>query len=386
MNVFPSLRGVFGSWVYYPALMSFEQVNELVTTSQEIRESPNLDDYLQRGLTNNVSSIVKYIKDSDDRFFNSIILGVFESVPEWNTLDFSSVDILDNKQKEIIEKSMGLLVFDGREEIFAIDGQHRVEAIKRIFRDGNESNEQVSVIFVSHKDDELGKPRTRRLFSDLNKKSQRVSSGELAIIDEEDIENIVARRIYSKYKRIPSGLISLSKTAPVSAKESKSFTNLLSIVKVCRTISKFRIKKKSLKYTKSEIDLVYKDVCCFFDVLFDTFPEIENSFNDQDLTTKLRLADKNCLMRPIGLDILSTVYLSCLKENKLNTFKDKISNVNFSMESEYFKDIIFINGKIISKYKTFAIAIIHLSLGLIDKEWISIPEGFDRKLLDSIVP
>lgn len=219
-NVFPSLRGVIGSWVYYPVLFTPKQVFELIKTSKEIRENSTLDDYLQRALTTNVGKILEYINTDEDRFFNSIIVGVFGGIPDWLALNVTGIDDISEEDKSLIDESIGILKFSGDEEMFAIDGQHRVEAIKKKYISDGSYNDQISVIFVAHSETVLGKKRTRRLFSDLNKKAQRVSPGELAIIDEQDIENIVARKIYAEYSRIPSNVISLSKSAPIKSTES----------------------------------------------------------------------------------------------------------------------------------------------------------------------
>ena len=97
---------------------------------------------------------------------------MFDALPKWVQFDLSkAAHELDMPDVENIEDSLGVLIFDGKEKMFAIDGQHRVEGIKiarakdakKIIKD------QYAVILVAHVDDKLGKVRTRRLFSDINK-------------------------------------------------------------------------------------------------------------------------------------------------------------------------------------------------------------------------
>ncbi|EJG0515727.1 DGQHR domain-containing protein, partial [Vibrio parahaemolyticus] len=297
-NVFPSLRGAFGTWVYYPVLFSPKQVDELISTSKEIREAASLDDYLQRELTPNVGRILEYLKVEEDRFFNSIIVGVFDGVPDWLSLNLSGIDDLEEDQKKVLDDSIGILKFNGDEKLFAIDGQHRAEAIKKRYNEDNTYDDQISVIFVAHSDSDVGKKRTRKLFSDLNKTAQKVSPGELAIIDEQDIENIVARKIYSEYPRIPSSVISLSKSAPIRASESEFFTNLLTLVKICKIISKSMFKRRKYKYTDDDVNELYEKVCDFLDLILDSDDEIENSFGNSDSTQDLR-SNHHALFRPI---------------------------------------------------------------------------------------
>uniref|UniRef100_UPI00124FA74C DGQHR domain-containing protein n=1 Tax=Acinetobacter colistiniresistens TaxID=280145 RepID=UPI00124FA74C len=255
-NIFPSLRAIMGNWVYYPILMSASEISDRVMRSKDIRENKTLDDYLQREITPNVKKILSYIKNNEDRFFNSIIVGVFDDTPNWYPLDLKHVDILSDERREYIEDSMGLLELKGSEKLFAIDGQHRIEAIKREVLDNPDYKDQFSIILVQHVDSISGKKRTRKLFSDINKKAVKVSDGELAIIDEEELENIVARKIYSEYERIPHTSIELSKVTEV--KNPKYFTSLLTIVSIARKL------KTKLK-VKTE-DNLYKEVKSFFDL------------------------------------------------------------------------------------------------------------------------
>ncbi len=63
-NIFPSLRAIMGSWVYYPILMSASEISDRVMRSKDIRENKTLDDYLQREITPNVKKITSYIKNN----------------------------------------------------------------------------------------------------------------------------------------------------------------------------------------------------------------------------------------------------------------------------------------------------------------------------------
>ena len=53
-----------------------------------------------------------------------------------------------------LEGSLGILRLSGEETLFAIDGQHRVQGIKKALEENTElKREEVSVIFVSHRND-----------------------------------------------------------------------------------------------------------------------------------------------------------------------------------------------------------------------------------------
>ena len=64
----------------------------------------------------------------------------------------------------------------GDEKLFALDGQHRLAGINRAIRDGmSGSDDEVSVIFLGHKNTDDGLKATRRLFTTLNKTARPVS-------------------------------------------------------------------------------------------------------------------------------------------------------------------------------------------------------------------
>jgi len=120
--------------------------------------------------------ISKYLLTKEQRFFNSIIVGVYNGLPDWVEFDISAkIKKLNIKTAKNINESMGLLIFHGDEKMFAIDGQRRVAGIdiankndkKKILKEDN-----FPVIFLAHIDNTKGRKRTRRLFSDINKNTK----------------------------------------------------------------------------------------------------------------------------------------------------------------------------------------------------------------------
>jgi len=344
-NFFPSLRAVMGDWVYYPILMNAREIEYRIMRSKDIRENKNLDDYLQREITPNVKRIQDYIKNQESRFFNSIIVGVFDDTPQWYPLNLNSVDIVDEERREYLEESMGILELTGSEKLFAIDGQHRIEAIKRHLLENEEFNDQFSIILVQHVDSITGKRRTRKLFSDINKKAQKVSAGELAIIDEEDIENIIARKIYSNFDKIPETSIALSKTTVIN--DSRYFTSLLTVVAISKVF------KKNLKI--NEEDELYNIVVSFFDFIFNLYPQIVASFSDSNLTSELRDNSKMIFMRHIGLEVLAEIYSDYYEREQLEILKTKLLQVDLRFTSNIFADNIYRGSEIVAKHKSSAI-------------------------------
>jgi len=183
----PCVRGVFGERVYYSGLLSGEQIAERIISAHQIREAKSLEDWLQRKLNARCSDIANYLCERPNKFFNSIIVGVFGGLPKWVPFDLKKAAIDLHLPDTLAAESMGLLVFDGSEKLFAVDGQHRVEGIRLAQERCAESikKDEYPVILIAHIDDAEGKLETRRLFSDINKRAVPVSRGDNVVIDED---------------------------------------------------------------------------------------------------------------------------------------------------------------------------------------------------------
>ena len=372
----PCLRGVIGDWVYYSTLMTPEQIANTFMTEKQIRERKSLEDFLQRALKERVQRIAKYLLTEERRFFNSIIAGVFGGIPHWYEIDLSENTILKAEIDKIenIEMSMGILKFSGDEKIFAIDGQHRVESIKIALHNDLEKkpeerilkDDQFSVVFVAHIDDKEGKRRTRRLFSDINKRAVPVSAGDKVIIDEEELPAIVARRIYADYEYFDSGkLISLTEQARLEDKDISHFTNLLTLYKVNKILKKLHKKPRGIDELSPEnIENFNKIVADFYDFVIESVSYYRQFFIKKSLTLKeVRRNNSNLIFRPIGLTMLAKLYVFFSQIGKLEFLRTNINKIDYSLPGKHFDKIIWNNGKIEAKNQTLAF---DLSLFLLD--------------------
>src|SRR6266496_4487232 len=80
----PAIRGKIGTWTYYVSLLSFEEVSKLVEqVNDQLHSSQTLREMIKRSITDNYISIKKYILSQDQRFFNSLVLAVYDGIPKW---------------------------------------------------------------------------------------------------------------------------------------------------------------------------------------------------------------------------------------------------------------------------------------------------------------
>lgn len=238
-KTFPSLRGHVGDWIYYVTLMTFQDAKDCIKRTDEIHQNKGLRDMIQRALTDRTGEIVEYLKTQPQHFFNAIVVGIYGGEPQW-----SPVSIGDNPRlgspnlSEASRRSIGLLSLSGDEKIFAIDGQHRVEAIKVALTDATKlAEEEICAIFIGHKMTESGRQRTRRLFTTLNKYAKPVSPGEIVALDEDNAFAIITRKLVEEYEPLKGTKVLFAKTPPIPRNEKRAFTTVLTLFGLVEILS-----------------------------------------------------------------------------------------------------------------------------------------------------
>ena len=284
----PALKGIIGDWFYYVTLLPFREVRNRVRRNDEIHETKELQDWLQRQLTDRSDVIAEYLVTQNQRFFNAVVIGVYGGEPQWYPLSLQPSEYLNPiSVEEEVEVSIGILRLSGDEKLFAIDGQHRVEGIKQLAkRIGEEAFEEMSdelcAIFVAHKKTATGMQRTRRLFSTLNRYAKPVSLSELIILDEDDVVAITCRRLIEKHPLFMDGKISLQKQKPISRTDQRSFTSVIALYQSMDTYLSIGFTPKNgwkrFKSFRPEEEVIQQYVSRaykFWDKLIEHIPELQ---------------------------------------------------------------------------------------------------------------
>ena len=220
----PAIRAKIGIWVYYLASLKFSDVIKIVNDPTQIHKSKMLNELLQRGITENVKSIADYIANQEERFFNSLVLAVYDGDPNWREV---CLDYGDGEEYYDI----GLLVLSGKEKIFPVDGQHRVEGIKRALAKDETSfcDEQIPVIFIGHKKNMDGMERARRMFSTLNRYAKPVSKRDIIALDEDDAAAIVSRELINTHPLFNDKRLLDYKTKAIQDSNETAFTTIITL-------------------------------------------------------------------------------------------------------------------------------------------------------------
>src|ERR1035438_8317017 len=148
---FPCVRGTMGDWTYYVTVMGVGDLVRYVQFAEQVSPNNDLDSMLQRELTNRAKEIADYLRTNEQRFFGSLIVAALDGQPRFRPISFTESLLAG-------EGRVGLLQFDGTEQYYALDGQHRLAAFQIELRREPEryKDDQVSTIVICHAKDKEG--------------------------------------------------------------------------------------------------------------------------------------------------------------------------------------------------------------------------------------
>lgn len=325
----PSLKGIMGDWVYYPTLMKLKDISERVNIAKEIYQSKTLSDMVQREIKENRGGEIKeYLLKQEQRFFNSLIVAIYEGNPSWH--EITHIESNNQHDNEDIPKDVvtgiGILSLNGKEKLFTLDGQHRLIGIKEaMIEDPRLGEEELSIIFIAHRTGEEGMERSRRLFTTLNKNAIPVSKGERIALDEDDAMAITVRWLVTENSMFMEKRILNHPTDNIPKNNQTCLTtigNLYDLLEILFTKIYITSNKKSLKAKKDELTKIrqaddilnqhYVNACDYFQQITNSFlplQEFVNSGNDYPVVVeKYRHSEGgSVLFRPMGLKILTEV-------------------------------------------------------------------------------
>lgn len=325
--VLPCLRGFIGSWTTYSCMMRLSDASELIGFADELHQIEKLSDKIQRELNNERATEIKnYLIDNEDRFFNSLVVAVYDGDPNWHGVDNLRPNNEESSKLEFpeyAEACIGFLSVTKKEKFFALDGQHRLAGIKAAVEEKSAiGDDLINVIIVAHSNTPSGKVRSRRLFTTLNKKAKLVSKDAIIALDEDDIAACITRKLIESedYPYFNEQNISFS-SGPVRDK-----TSITSIVNIYDNVQRLVASKlvvkiaelDKLRFRDHEDLLAYVD--SFFRLTFKYCDSLRESLSGSSMNTKHRNSDDggHLLFRPIGWDLYTQTVLTGIKQRELD--------------------------------------------------------------------
>ena len=325
----PALFAQMGDWTYFSTVMQLDEVAKRVRFAEEVnqlREGHQLSDLIQRALASGRSlDISRYLQESEDHFFNSIVVAVYGGDPQW--LEFGVGQALSDQRVASVpdwaKSTFGFLHLTGAESLFALDGQHRLSGIRKAVEVNPElGSERISVIFVGHKTDVAGRIRTRKLFTTLNKTAVPVNKSEIIALDESDAFAIITRRLVETDPFFQNGqILTRYGTANLSADDVSHYMTIIKLYDVvafivCNIINTFtadqKAKARYVRMSDTELERQYRGVVSFFRRMASSFSDLKIYFDSRgedsrEIIRVKRRDEKNVLFRSVGLDVFLRV-------------------------------------------------------------------------------
>lgn len=196
-----AIKGTFGSTDYYLTKMKAQELVKLAHIPEWKEEK--LEERYQRDLKLNriKRDLVPYLAYNKARFFGAVIV----ASEGWADDQFEPVtDIFKRAVPNAYAGSaqnMGFYSFKGNENLYVLDGQHRIKALDYALRGLDEkdatlpsnkeiANDDVSVILIEYK-----LKIARQIFTTVNRQAKQVSTGETLITNDNDMVAVIAREI-----------------------------------------------------------------------------------------------------------------------------------------------------------------------------------------------
>lgn len=353
-NLLPSIRSRVGDWNYYVTTLSFKEASELIKAPDEIHERKKLAEWIQReAIDSHSDAIAAYIVGNPQRFLGAIIVGVYGGSPNWTPLNVKvpSDEGVSEEQLHRIEGRLGLLRLSGSENLFAIDGQHRVAGIKVALKDvavaEQIGDDSISAIFVAHDPkSEAGKQRTRRLFTTVNKKARIISKAAKIALDEDDGFAIVTRRLIDSHWLFEDARKHVLYTSggSIPATDTSSITSVVGLFEIVKDLygspEGFDLTRPGESALAAHLELCTS----FFDELLAQIPEFKEVFvNKTGTPGAFRLAECNhMLFRPIGQRAFArAVQLLVERRNTVSAAVNKLRTAELFIQNEKWNHIMW---------------------------------------------
>ena len=259
-------------------------------------------------------------------------------------------DELKNLTEDTVS-SVGFLTLTGQEKLFALDGQHRLAGLKKAVKDGLEDDpyDEISVIFVGHRDTRKGLERTRRLFTTLNKTARPVSKGEIIALDEDDVMAICVRRLIEQTDFFAGDRIAFVASNNMPTANTTSLTtiaNLYDVLTILFTNTKFNLKKQKadlqrIRPDDETLDKYFKYAESYFLQLKNNFKALDEFFSTNNTERVVKKYRGNhgghVLFRPIGLEIMTRVIARFTKDMSLMRATKLAAELPDSLNEEPFR-------------------------------------------------
>ena len=200
------------------------------------------------------------------RFYGPLIVALKGGDPTFIPLEMAEPNDLINPDTF----EFGVLRFDGTQDYFVLDGQHRLASISAAIEQGNEEikGDDLGIVIVRHTDTPEGRVETRRLFTHLNRWAKATTTSENITIDEDDGLAIVTRLLVRDHELLRNRVWYKTRQLPATGDDNgvdaaECFTTLETIYNcnelVLRAQHTFSSDWKRVRPEPDELDELYRE-------------------------------------------------------------------------------------------------------------------------------
>jgi len=370
MNLYPALEARMGNWKYYIVKMKMRELAADVRFASEVYDDRTLDQAIQRALNEGrvKKQIVSFLTRRPDRFFASIVVASLGGAPKFYPVRITSDQRFEVFVDQGLDQAFGVLTFSGEQKYYALDGQHRLKAIKTLLdrsapesQDAPEgfSEEEISVLMIVREEqwDASFLQSYRRLFSSLNRYAKATDKDTNIIMDEDDAFAILTRRLITEHEFFQ--WVGREKESPRVQTKGKNlnptdqhFTSLQTVYAINETLltaawrwnvgwgvgedqelTRDKYVFKTFRPNEDYLDQLYDELVMYWDGLLEVIPDLRKeptAMRVHDLQAK----DENgvndhLLFWPIGQELLAKVARRLLNKrlpDPINPSKEAIVN------------------------------------------------------------
>jgi DNA sulfur modification protein DndB len=336
-----------GSTTFYETTMTARELIESVRTARETDAwaSASIDERIQRdvNLPRVLKTIVPYLARHPDRFFGSFIVLVPPGSVEFEPLE-SLLSQLPAAYRSSSE-NIGFLTI-GKGELIALDGQHRLVAMREVIHGGPQmgpfwskvGEDEVCVLLLEAENPQ----KTRRIFNKVNRNAKPTGRSDNIITSEDDGFALVTRRLLDSDLEAPLATRQVNDQSYevvnwTSNTLTVKTTKLTTISAVYETVQDiltaagykgFSEKQNPVAPDEQTLDQAYEQVSAWWESILkmDVF---KNALADPTTIPSIRFDTDNphtLLLRPIGQMALVKGLILAIEASKGALTRDEAVN------------------------------------------------------------
>ncbi|WP_029200910.1 DNA sulfur modification protein DndB [Oribacterium sp. NK2B42] len=366
-------KGKLGTTEYYLGKMPVGELVDTVGLAVELPEWKDMtaDEKMQRepDINRVVNEICPYFTEDKDRFFGCVIVDIYSGFEDMIFEPITDVIPQLSAAYRIPLKDVGFLTLPGQERLIALDGQHRIIAMKLCLKGSSAisaamlggkkmttqmlalephpelAKEEISVIFVEHTDN----MKIRKIFNKVNKYARQTGRGQNIITADDDIWASLARRLFSEGEVLAKiGDIELVNwRSNTLSKRSKQLTTVSALYTIAETLEKDRgWSAKVLPTDEESIEEAFENNTYFWEQLLkglSIYREYLALTREDKTVSKLR--EQSLLMKPVTHMALAHVaYMAQKKDLDWADIVMKLDKVDWSMDNPLWFNILVIGS------------------------------------------